>query len=315
MRTVVCSSDVLLDEDGSPARMFGTCQDVTDASRAQEDAFARQKLESLGTLASGIAHDFNNLLGAMLAQAELAGAELASGSQADEALKQIRDVAIRGSEIVRQLMIYAGKEGDIVELTDVSKAVEGMLGLLKVSVSRHATIVTDLAESLPTVKARPAQLRQIVMNLVVNASDAIRDREGVIRVTTRCVTLDHIAGLRTSDCLAPGEYVEMEISDTGIGMSPETKSRVFDPFFTTKSAGRGLGLAVVHGIVRNLNGAIRVISESGNGATFQVLLPCTGAANSTTDDTVAGLAEAATTSREATILVVEDEHPLREAVT
>jgi nitrogen-specific signal transduction histidine kinase/CheY-like chemotaxis protein len=306
---------VLLDEDGSPTRMFGTCQDVTGARRAQEDAFARQKLESLGALASGIAHDFNNLLGATLAQAELATVELASGSHADEALKQIREVAIRGSEIVRQLMIYAGKEGDVVELIDVSKAVEGMIGLLKVSVSRHATIVTDLAESLPAVKARPAQLRQIVMNLVVNASDAIRDREGIIRVATRCVTVDHDLDVGTSDYLASGEYVEMEVSDTGIGMSPETKSRVFDPYFTTKSVGRGLGLAVVHGIVRSLNGAIRVISEFGNGATFQILLPCAGAVNGTTADTVADLAEAATPSREATVLVVEDEHPLRQAVT
>jgi len=154
-RIVVFRSEVLLDEDGSPARMFGTCQDVTDARRAQEDAFARQKLESLGTLASGIAHDFNNLLGAMLAQAELATAELASGSHPDEELKQIREAAIRGSEIVRQLMIYAGKEGDVVEPTDVSKAVEGMVRVLKVSVSRHATIVTDPAEGLPAIKARP----------------------------------------------------------------------------------------------------------------------------------------------------------------
>jgi CheY-like chemotaxis protein len=190
-----------------------------------------------------------------------------------------------------------------------------MLGLLRVSVSRHATIVTDLAESLPAIKARPAQLRQIVMNLVVNASDAIREREGIIRVTTRCVTLDHVTDLGKSDCLAPGEYVEMEISDTGIGMSPETKSRVFDPFFTTKSAGRGLGLAVVHGVVHSLNGAIRVISEFGKGATFQILLPSAGAVDGITADTVAGLTEAATLSREATVLVVEDEHPLRQAVT
>jgi CheY-like chemotaxis protein len=251
----------------------------------------------------------------MLAQAELATAELATGSPPDEALKQIRDVAIRGSEIVRQLMIYAGKEGDVFELTDVSKAVEGMLGLLKVSVSRHATIVTDLGENLPAVNVRPAQLRQIVMNLVVNASDAIRDREGIIRVTTRCVTVDHVTDVRTSDYLAPGEYVELEVSDTGIGMSPETKSRVFDPFFTTKSAGRGLGLAVVHGIVRSLNGAIRVISELRNGTTFQILLPCAGVADGATADTVAGIDEAPAPSREATVLVVEDEHPLRLAVT
>jgi PAS domain S-box-containing protein len=315
MGTVVCRSELLLDDDGSPARMFGTCQDVTDARRAEEDAFARQKLESLGTLASGIAHDFNNLLGAMLAQAELATAELASGSDADDELKQIREVAIRGSEIVRQLMIYAGKEGDVVELTDVSKAIEDMLGLLRVSVSRHATIVTDLAESLPAVKARPAQLRQIVLNLVVNASDAIRDREGIIRVTTRCVTFDRDAGLATSDYLAPGDYVKMEVSDTGTGMSPETKSRMFDPFFTTKSAGRGLGLAVVYGVVRSLNGAIRVISEFGNGATFQILLPCAGAAGCATADTITTADEVSRHSRGATVLVVEDEHPLRLAIT
>jgi PAS domain S-box-containing protein len=314
-RTVVCRSEVLLDADGSPARMFGTCQDVTDARRAQEEAFARQKLESLGTLASGIAHDFNNLLGAMLAQAELAAAELATGSHPDEALKQIREVAVRGSEIVRQMMIYAGKEGDVLERTDVSKAVEDMLGLLKVSASRHTTIVTELGENLPAVNARPAQLRQIVMNLVVNASDAIRDREGIIRVMTRRVTVEHDTEVRTSECLAPGEYVELEVSDTGIGMSPDTKSRVFDPFFTTKSAGRGLGLAVVHGIVRSLNGAIRIISDLGNGATFQILLPCAAAADGPIADTVAVIDDTPTPSRVATVLVVEDEHPLRLAVT
>jgi CheY-like chemotaxis protein len=153
------------------------------------------------------------------------------------------------------------------------------------------------------------------MNLVVNASDAIRDREGVIRVNTRFVAVEHDTGVGASDCLAPGEYVELEVSDTGIGMSPETKSRVFDPFFTTKSAGRGLGLAVVHGIVRSLNGGTRVISELGNGTTFQILLPCAGAEDSATADRVAGIDEAKAASRKATVLVVEDEHPLRLAVS
>jgi CheY-like chemotaxis protein len=211
-------------------------------------------------------------------------------------------------------MIYAGREGDVLELTDVSKAVEGMLGLLRISVSRHASIVTDLGENLPAVRARPAQLRQIVMNLVVNASDAIRDREGIIRVTTRYVTVEHDIDVGASDCLARGEYVELEVRDTGIGMSPETKSRVFDPFFTTKSAGRGLGLAVVHGVVRSLNGLTRVTSELGEGTSFQILLPPAGTEDGATADSDP-IDETETPSREATVLVVEDEHPLRLAVT
>src|SRR5262249_5822211 len=121
--------------------------------------------------------------------------------------------------------------------------------------------------------ARAAQLRQIVMNLVVNASDAITNHEGLVRVTTRCVTVGHETAGATSEGLAKGEYVQLEVSDSGSGMSQETQARVFDPFFTTKSAGRGLGLAVVSGIVRSLNGKIRVVSELNKGTTFQILLP------------------------------------------
>jgi PAS domain S-box-containing protein len=315
VRTVVCRSEVLLDEDGSPARMFGTCHDVTDVRRAQAEALARQKLESLGTLASGIAHDFNNLLGAILAQTELAMAELGTGSHTDEQLDEIRKVAIRGSEIVRQLMIYAGKESDVLELVDVSKVVEGILGLLKVTVSRHVTLVTDLSENLPMVKARAAQLRQIVMNLVVNASDAITNHEGLVRVMTRCVTMGYDTVGATSDGLAEGEYLQLEVSDTGSGMSQETQARIFDPFFTTRSAGRGLGLAVVSGIVRSLNGEIRVVSELNKGTTFEILLPCARGADRAALDALDGMDEMAGASQKATVLVVEDEHPLRLAVT
>jgi C4-dicarboxylate-specific signal transduction histidine kinase len=178
LRTVSTIGEVLLDEERVPLRLFGATQDITDVRFAQEESLAKQRLESLGTLASGIAHDFNNVLGTIMALAELATTELATGSHPDEALKLVREVAIRGSEIVRQLMIYAGKERDVLdELTDVSKVVEGMVGLLKATVSQHATLVTDLDQNLPAVKARPVQLWQIVLNLVMNASDAIKFRK------------------------------------------------------------------------------------------------------------------------------------------
>jgi nitrogen-specific signal transduction histidine kinase/ActR/RegA family two-component response regulator len=294
--------------------MFGTCQDVTDVRRSQEESLARQKLESLGTLASGIAHDFNNLLGAVLAQAELAAVELAAGSHPEEELKEIRAVAVRGSQIVRQLMVYAGKESDVLEPVDVSRVVEEMLGLLKVTVSPHATLRTDLGTNLPAVKARAAQLRQIVMNLVMNASDAIRHGGGVIRVTTRCVSVGRDVAGAMAEGLSEGDYIELEVSDTGCGMAKETQARMFDPFFTTKSAGRGLGLAVVHGIVRSHNGAIRVESELYKGTTFQVLLPCVATVTGAAAGEYEGMDEAPQSPREATVLVVEDEEPLRQAV-
>jgi CheY-like chemotaxis protein/two-component sensor histidine kinase len=270
-------------------------------------------LESLGTLASGIAHDFNNLLGAVLAQTELAMAELGPGSpDVNEGLNSIRDVAIRGSEIVRQLMIYAGKESDVVELVDVSRAVQGMLGLLKVAVSRHVTLITDLGEDLPAVRSRGAQLSQIVINLVVNASEALADRDGVIRVTTRHVTIGQAEAVKKG--LAAGDYVQLEVSDTGCGMSAETQARIFDPFFTTNFSGRGLGLAVVQGIVRSLHGAIQLASEVGKGATFEVLLPCAEPGAQPADTRVFRLDESASPTRRATILLVEDEEPLRLAI-
>jgi two-component system, cell cycle sensor histidine kinase and response regulator CckA len=312
MRTVVLTTEVMQDEDDSPERMFGTCQDVTDARRAQEESFSRQKLESLGTLASGIAHDFNNLLGAVLAQTELAVAELGPGSGADEELKAIRDVAIRGAEIVRQLMIYAGEESDVPGPVDASKALQGMVGLLKAVVSRHVALVTDLGENLPAVRARAAQLSQIVMNLAVNASDALGDRDGFIRVATRHIAIGEAEAIARA--LPAGDYVQLEISDTGRGMSPETQAKIFDPFFSTKFSGRGLGLAVVDGIVRSLHGAIQVASEAGKGTTFQVLLPCVELGARPDDDRILGVEESTLPARRATVLVVEDEEPLRLAV-
>jgi PAS domain S-box-containing protein len=311
LRIVSCTSEVSLDEVGSPARLFGACQDITDSRRAQQEDFARQKLESVGTLAGGIAHDFNNLLGGVLAQAELALADGAAGSFPNEELTAIRNVAIRGSEIVRQLMMYAGKENEVLELVDVSRIVAEMLEFLKISVSKRAKLVTDLGRGLPKVRASAAQLRQIVMNLLTNASEAIGDRGGMIHVMTRCVTPTQAPTIPKG--LVESCYLQLEVSDTGCGMPRETQVKVFDPFFTTKGAGHGLGLAVVHGIVRGLGGAIHVASEPGQGTTVQILLPCTQTIE-TAHQPVSDGGEPARPSREFSVLVVEDEDPLRLAV-
>jgi PAS domain S-box-containing protein len=312
LRTVSCTAEVLLDEEGMPVRLIGTCQDVTDVRREQQESFARQKLESVGTLAGGIAHDFNNLLGGILGQAELALSELEAGSAPEEELKAIREVALRGSEIVRQLMIYAGKESDTVGPVDLSRTVGEMVELLKVSVSKHAVLVTNLGRDLPAVQANAAQIRRIVMNLVTNASQAIGNREGVIRVST--------ARVAASQSAAPvnrgteQDYVELEVSDNGCGMPQEMQSKVFDPFFTTRSAGHGLGLAVVQGIVRNLGGTIHLASEPGKGTTFRILMPCAPVAAEETAGVQSGAGEPARELLEATVLIVEDEDVLRWAV-
>jgi len=311
LRTLALTSEVLLDDKGAPEHMVGTCQDVTDSRRAQNEAFARQKLESVGTLASGIAHDFNNLLGGMLAQADLALLELASGSDPAEQLQRIRDVAIHGAEIVRQLMIYAGKESEDLEPIDVSQIITEMVDLLKLSVSKHAALKTNLDMDLPAVRANAAQLRRILMNLLTNASEAIGDRDGVIRVTTGYVTIYRVAAI--SKGVTEGDYVQLEVSDTGGGMTLETQARVFDPFFTTKSAGRGLGLAVVQGIVRKLGGAIHLASEPGRGTTFQILLPSIAGAGATAGS-IPPTEEGARPSKKAAVLIVEDEDSLRQAV-
>src|SRR5262249_16413808 len=199
-----------------------------------------------------------------------------------------RWLAMRRSAIVRQLMIYAGTESAVVGLVDLSKTVEEMLSLLKVSVTKHAVIKANLDQDLPAIRASAAQIRQIVMNLITNASDAIGDRDGVIQVITRRGTPSGGSTPASSGTLQDGDYVQLEVSDTGSGMLPQTQAKVFDPFFTTKSAGRGLGLPVVQGIVRGLGGAIHLTSGPGKGTTFQVLLPCAEAAPEASNHMIPG---------------------------
>ena len=299
-----------------PGRRFdgfiASCIDLTDVKRVEDEARARHNLESLGVLAGGIAHDFNNLLGGALANVELAEAQIDEGVPPKDELQQIRTVAIRGSEIVRQLMIYAGKESDALEPVDVSSVVEEMLELLKVSISKHAVLKTTLGKGLPAVSGNAAQIRQVVMNLITNASEAMGEGGGVIRVITESVIASNAHGDESPQKAA---YVRIEVSDTGSGITLKDQRRLFDPFFTTKFAGRGMGLAVVQGIVQRHGGTIHVESSIGEGTSVEILLPCS--AETVLANDVVGMDRPG--SREPSIkgdiLVVEDELPLLIAVS
>ena len=266
-----------------------------------------RELESLGVLTGGIAHDFNNLLGSILVNAELAEAELAAGLSPAEQLQRIKAVAVRSAEIVRELMIYSGQDKAELGPVDLPRLVKDMIELLKVSISKHAVLKTDLPENLPAVRGNAAQLRQIVMNLVINASEAIGDKPGNIEISTSLAD----GGMS----LPLGGYLALEVSDSGCGMTEEQKARVFEPFFTTKFAGHGLGLAVVQGIVRAHGGAIHLSSDPGRGTAFRILLPCTAkleqpqltSALTAFNDPVAAAAR--------TVLLVEDEETLRFCVS
>jgi CheY-like chemotaxis protein len=213
-------------------------------------------------------------------------------------------------------MIYSGQDkADPVEGLDLSRLVEEMLELLKVSISKYAVLKTDLHQGLPAVRGRTSQVRQIVMNLIINASEAVGEKGGVIQVTASRIVLPLGAGLGSPPHLPAGDYVKLEVSDTGGGMAEEVQAKVFDPFFTTKFAGRGLGLAVVQGIVRDHGGAINLVSVPGRGTTFGVFLPCIGetAHSSRAANTPASGMEHR--PRSGTVLIVEDEDVLRLAVS
>ena len=271
-----------------------------------------QKLESLGLLAGGVAHDFNNLLSSILGNASMTRLALPPGSPSEVQLRAVETAALRAAELCRQMLAYAGKGQFVVEPTDLTPLVEDLLPLLNVSIAKHALLDLHLARGLPPVMADATQLRQIVMNLVLNAVDAIGGRDGVITITTGVATVD--AGMLTACVtgagLVTGEYVLLEVRDTGAGMPPEVLAKIFDPFFTTKFAGRGLGLAAVLGIVRSHGGALGVTSRPGAGTTFRLYLPpAKGAAPASRASDATANARRTFSGR---VLVIEDEDDVRE---
>ena len=243
--------------------------------RLEEQVLQSQKLESLGVLAGGIAHDFNNILMAVLGHCELALRRVSPESPATPNLEQIKGSASKAADLANQMLAYSGKGKFVVAPQDLSKIIEEMEQMLTVSVSKKVVLRYEFVEHLPTVEADATQLRQIILNLAINASDAIGDRSGVVAITTGVMDCDqtYLSETWLDEQLPAGQYVFLEVTDTGCGMEQELVKRIFEPFFSTKFTGRGLGMAAVLGIVRGHKGAIKVYSEVGKGTTFKVLLP------------------------------------------
>jgi PAS domain S-box-containing protein len=308
------TTSIIHDGEGLPLYGLAMVEDITETKRAQEEATARQRLEGLGVMAGGIAHDFNNLLGSILTTSELVQSELPDGSAAYDGVESIKNVANRAAEIVRQMLAYAGQESTVFEPLDLSVLVNEMLQLLKVSISKRAQLTVDLPPNLPAVRANATQIRQVVMNLITNASEALGENEGVISVTLAHVRPGPGPFAESTPDLLRNDHVRLTVNDTGDGMTEEIQARIFDPFFTTKFAGRGLGLAAAQGIVRDHGGVINVVSIRGQGSRFEILLPCTSQpARGTREILTSASGEAG--GVEGNVLVVEDEDDLRLAVS
>ena len=293
-------------------------RDITERRRAEHQRREldrkiqeTQRLESLGVLAGGIAHDFNNLLTGILGNASLATLHLSPASSAIPFLKDIESASCRAAELCNQMLAYACQGRFVTEALDVNRLITETTRLIAISVSKNAVLRQNLAAHLPAILADPSQIRQIVMNLVINASEAIGDRSGVIAITTGVVRIDrdYLATVRHAGDMTLGDYVFIEISDTGCGMEPATLDRIFDPFFTTKFTGRGLGLAAVLGIVRSHKGGLKVYSEPSRGTTFKLLLPA--APGAIVPGEPQALSGDAAKSSSGLVLVVDDEETVR----
>ena len=281
-RILLTTKVPLHDAQGRTTGLVGIGRDITERLAAQQERNRLdiqmqhvQKLESLGVLAGGIAHDFNNLLTAILGNADLALAEMAPSAPGRQCMEEIVNVSRRAADLCKNMLAYSGKGTFVVEPLDLSRLVEEMSHMLGISISKNAALDCHVAANLPPVKADATQLRQVVMNLIINASEALGQAGGTISISTGVEDCDgaYLAGVYLDQNLPAGRYVYLEVADSGCGMDKATLERIFDPFFTTKFAGRGLGLAVVQGIVRGHRGTIMVNSGPGKGTTFKVLLP------------------------------------------
>jgi len=282
----ICESAIAFkDTDGEILYYIGTVADITELKHAEVEQkkleakiLQAQKLESLGVLAGGLAHDFNNLLQGILGNASLALLDLEPESPVHESIEQIEKSGQRAADLTKQMLAYSGKGRFVVNDINLSTLISEMKELLESSVSKKADLKLSLKSDLPNVEADASQIRQVILNLVTNASESLIDKNGDIKISTGVMECDrtYLENTYMDDDLLEGIYAYIEVSDTGSGMDEETMRKLFDPFFSTKFIGRGLGLAAVLGIVRGHQGAIKVMSEPGKGSKFIVLFPTVG---------------------------------------
>jgi PAS domain S-box-containing protein len=306
----------LMGDNQEPYGFIEVAEDITERKRADEERLRleqqllhAQKLESLGVLAGGIAHDFNNILMAIMGNADLALMRINRESPAVENLRRIENAAAQAADLAKQMLAYSGKGRFVIENINLNLLLEEMLHMLEVSISKKAVLRFNPTRILPPVEADATQMRQIIMNLVINASEAIGETSGIIAITTGCMDCDrsYLKDVWLDENITEGLYVYLEIADTGCGMDKETLAKVFDPFFTTKFTGRGLGMAAVLGIVRGHKGAIKVYSEAGKGTTFKILLPASGRPV----EIFNGISHTVDWRGSGTVLLVDDEETVR----
>ncbi len=299
---------VLRDADGRATRMIGAMMDITQRKQLEDELRQAQKMEAVGRLAGGVAHDFNNLLTIITGRSAMLMSRLQADDPARRSVEQIRKTADRAAGLTRQLLAFSRKQVLQRKVLDLNVMVEEVSAMLRRLIGEDVELVLDLGAAAGHVNADPGQLEQALMNLAVNARDAM-PRGGTLGLATDRVQIAAAPPDRP-DALPPGPYAVLRVTDTGVGMDAATQARIFEPFFTTKEPGKGtgLGLSMVHGVVRQHGGAIRVTSAVGSGTTFEILLPQVEA-----DPEPVRVEE--TAAREArgleTILLVEDEDDVR----
>lgn len=274
-RDFLYNLEPLRDNDGRIAGLTGASVDITEQKAREEGLRDRKKLEAIGMLAAGIAHDFNNLLVGIIGNASLAANLLPAGSPVRPLLEGVMSSGERAADLTRQILAFSGQGRVMVERINLSVMVEQVQALLRSCLRERTRLALDLDPELRAIEADPAQIQQLLTNLVINAAEAVGPALGTVMLRTRNVSAT-AAELRKAMCssdLAPGPYVCLEVRDTGQGMDEQTRTRVFEPFFTTKEMGRGLGLPAALGIVLGHKGAIAVNSRPNRGTTVRVLFP------------------------------------------